>query len=160
MAFDVQGFLVNNKFIAKEIAIFDYEWKTAHFILKPPVDLCANAYKLSKKDYRQIRWLTENYHGLEWFDGFVDYEQLESLIKPILSAYNTIYICGNQKEQFLETLGLNDKAIDMRIVGNEFRRLSDMVENENNRCIYHKKSMKNMCALKNAYDIAYYFLNK
>lgn len=157
VAFDVQGFIVKNKFIPKEVAILDYEWKSTHLIMKPPSDhLSLNS--LPERDRRQIKWLTRNYHGIKWIDGFVDYSQMESIIKPILSKYDTIYVCGNQKEKFLETLGLSNKVIDMRIIGDDLPRLSDMIENENHRCIHHQKSIKNMCALKNAYNIAYYLI--
>lgn len=157
-AIDVQGFYINNKFIAKEVAILDYEWKLAHFLLKPPVDIRVN----TAKDFRQIRWLYENYHGIRWSDGHVDYEEIQPIIAQYLNQYATIYVCGQQKEQFVQSLGLLDDVniIDMKIVGDDFNRLSEMTTNDNNRCLFHKKTLKNMCAIKNVYNIAAYFYNK
>lgn len=155
-AFDVQGFMIEKKFIPKEIAILDESYRSVHFILKPPRKL-KSIYALNDKDMRQTTWLTDMYHGIHWTEGIVEYEDLDSIISPILEKFTTIYVCGQQKEAFLDRLKLSGKVIDLRIVSDEFPKLSDNPNNEHNRCMCHSPSLKNMCARKNVYNITAFF---
>lgn len=105
---DFQGFKSNsNRFIVKEFAMKTKNIKF-HDIVKSPK---ANVTAILDEDHqRQAKWLTENYHGLDWNSGFINLNELRSIIKPILMK-KIIYIKGEEKVKWLKDI-LNDHKIN------------------------------------------------
>lgn len=67
---DFQGFKDNlNRFIVKEFALLTKNLKF-HDIIKSP------AIILDEKHEKQAKWLTKNYHGLEWRCGHISLSEL------------------------------------------------------------------------------------
>lgn len=98
---DFQGFKSNsNRFIVKEFAMKTKNIKF-HDIVKSPK---ANVAAILDEDHqRQAKWLTENYHGLDWNCGFISLKELRCIIKPILMK-KVIYIKGEEKVKWLENI--------------------------------------------------------
>lgn len=98
---DLQGFqFAKSNFICKEIAIFDDETKEiVHKIVKSPLP-----FECLSKDFQmQVRWLTENLHGLEWgLEPFqLPYEELSAFISRYVTFDDEIYIKGLEKKNWL-----------------------------------------------------------
>lgn len=122
---DLQGFKNNsNKFIVKEIAILTKNIKF-HDIIKPPSPISELDYTHQK----QVKWLTRNYHGIEWNDGFTTFRELQSTIEHILNG-KIIYVKGAEKIIWLR-----------RILGNK-RNTFEIVDLESKNCSIslHKKN--------------------
>lgn len=97
LVIDLQGFYIGKQFIVKELAAYDGHTKT-HFVFKPPFDKSF----LSNKDRRQVQWLENNYHRLDWNCGFVDLDNLNNILKKMESNSDVIYVKGKQKCKFLK----------------------------------------------------------
>lgn len=100
---DLQGFKDNsNRFIVKEFALLTNNLKF-HDIIKSP------AIILDEKHEKQAKWLTENYHGLNWCCGNISLSELRNIIQPIL-LNKTVYLKGQEKVKWLQyILGFNKK---------------------------------------------------
>ena len=72
---DLQGFIVSNKFIVKEVAVLRGN-VLAHYIFQNPMPW----HLLTRFEQRQALWLMTNHHELEWKDGTVVYNMAKHLI--------------------------------------------------------------------------------
>ncbi|XP_072743963.1 uncharacterized protein [Anoplolepis gracilipes] len=73
---DLQGFVVSNKFIAKEVAVLRRGTVLAHYIFRSPIPW----HLLTKSEKCQASWLMANHYGLQWEDGIVAYSMAKRLI--------------------------------------------------------------------------------
>ncbi|XP_072744126.1 uncharacterized protein [Anoplolepis gracilipes] len=73
---DLQGFIVSNKFIAKEVAVLRRGTVLAHYIFRSPIPW----HLLTKSEKCQASWLMANHHGLQWENGIVAYSMAKRLI--------------------------------------------------------------------------------
>ena len=71
---------------------------------------------LDEKSKKTNSWLSKFYHGLQWRDGTIPYEQMESEVKRLLMEFPdaTIYVAGpEQKKCFgkinVQTVDLQDE---------------------------------------------------
>lgn len=151
---DFQGFKDNsNSFIVKELALSTKNIKF-HDTIKSP------AIILDKKHEREARWLTKNYHGLEWHCGQISLTELRKTIQPILQN-KTVYVKGQEKVQWLQyILGFNDKnTAKINIINLETMNCTISLNKNyiNNQNMYHacknhqdiKNKSKHHCAMKN-----------
>lgn len=154
---DIQGFYTN-EFILKEITIIDCtDTKISHFILKPPYPW----HCLEEKYKYGVMWLQRHHHGLNWSDGFVDYEEFMAVhLQNLLGQATNIYVKGLQKKQFLLTYlniddggggdgGSNTTIIDLP----ETLSLSQFKSDK--RCVPHSINcnIDKICSTNNAYKI-------
>src|SRR5436190_9623381 len=75
---DLQGFIVNDKFTVKEVAVLRNNGRDLiHYIFHAPMswDL------LTKAEKSRACWLTANHHSFRWDDGCVDYALARTLIR-------------------------------------------------------------------------------
>lgn len=97
MAIDIQGFLVNKRFIIKELAAFDGD-RTAHYIFMPPVHYDT----LTAQDQTTAIWLTNCHHRLEWDSGNVSLEKLPDILQEITKKISIVAVKGLDKVKVLE----------------------------------------------------------
>ncbi|KAK9878076.1 hypothetical protein WA026_020714 [Henosepilachna vigintioctopunctata] len=93
---DIQGFTIADEFVAKELGIYTGT-KTAHFIFKPPQEYSA----LSTRDKKSVSYLERHHHGLRYSDGYVNYEEINSILTKYLTDVNIVYVKGCQKYNFI-----------------------------------------------------------
>ena len=111
---DMQGFKgLNNKFIAKEIAVLYNESESQHFIIKPPFKFA----ELPPSLQTQARWLYNNYHGLSWEGGNVSFTIVKQFLTHNLRN-KLVYVKGPEKRKWLtDTIGDSTKVADLDEVG-------------------------------------------
>lgn len=156
---DFQGFKDNsNRFIVKEFALITKNI-IFHDTIKSPPNIT-----LDESHERQAKWLTENYHGLEWTCGQISFTKLRNTIQPILQN-KTVFLKGFEKVEWLQyILGINNKknvAKRINIVDLESLNCSISLHKkdidkqnkfyacENHRSIKHKKNEMRHCAMEN-----------
>ena len=77
---DLQGFVIDERFKVKEIAVLRRGKELTHFIFGPSVSWNL----LESSDRSRATWLTHNHHDLRWSEGDVDYRRARSLIERAL----------------------------------------------------------------------------
>jgi hypothetical protein len=111
---DLQGFIVNDRFILKEIcfSIANHDDDNNHhnnifnpplnhhFIFKPPFDY----NQLSGKWLINAYWLTHCHHGLRWSQGDLAYNKISECVAPLLQKNLLIFVKGEQKIDWLREL--------------------------------------------------------
>lgn len=153
---DLQGFVVNEKFVAKEVAVLRNGAELTHHIFRPPMswDLLTRAEK------SRACWLTSNHHQLKWNDGHVNYGSMKRLIRDAVCRESSpdsairIYVKGHEKKKWLiEILGNvaddRDVAVSVETIDADYEdinRLETLNASRAFRCGYHAKN----CALENA----------
>ncbi len=84
---ELQGFWhlnINNNFVVKEFCMVSLDTHIfAHCFLKPPQHQCSTILD------------TSPCHGLQWNDGYINYQDGIQMLKDISLADNTIYVKGN-----------------------------------------------------------------
>ncbi|XP_072762571.1 uncharacterized protein [Anoplolepis gracilipes] len=105
-----QGFVVSNKFIAKEVAVLRRRPVLAHYIFRSPIPW----HLLTKSEKCQASWLMANHHGVQWEDGIVAYSMAKRLI--------TIAVVKEEddKMQFLFFYSISLKRRAIRILSRRY----------------------------------------
>ena len=146
---DVQGFYVNNKFIAKEVAVLrGLQQQYAHFVFLPP----QNVYP----DFKH-RHFVENYiHGLEWNSGYVPYELLQNVLQVVTKDNSEVYVKGHEKMKYMQSLLKNKRVINLeafdcpslKSIKNNYKFQCNGIYNNYVKCFFHKSPVLN-CSLLN-----------
>jgi len=145
---EFQAFKDNNdKFIVKELAILDLSSRVLyHFLFKPPCSFNT----LNSKARRTNRWVTNYFSRINWLDGFISYNKLDSIMYRFCSKFKTIYTNGEEKRAWIQMF-TTSKVVNYP-VSKEFLASKDVwclaVANE--------KHANSNCAIKNAYRLAEY----
>lgn len=142
----MQGFKSDsNEFIAKEVAVVFNNNQHINFILKPPFDFKC----LSIKRQTEAKWLTKNYHHLNWNDGHVSYQSICKFLKDNLMC-SVIYIKGEEKRRWLEKI-LQKTIFNIEDIGCiNFKQM----ENKYSDYLYCSYHYYGVCALRNAFLLA------
>lgn len=155
---DLQGFKCeNNKFIVKEICLISNTDETEHlYIVKPPFhyDKLALTYK------KQARWLSKNFHGFDWKDGFISFQNAKNLLLSVLPKSGAIIMVkGEEKKKWI------DNIFKCRVLDHDFviHNIEDLgynyvstEDNNNMHCKYHGEEF--ICAYQNARKIKQWFV--
>lgn len=156
---DLQGFVMNNVFVLKEIAfsiesigtdVCGISTQKYHYIYRPPFD-----WKfVSNRNKKQILWLTLFHHGFYWNDGFVPYSKMAQTVEPLQSSDLIVYVKGEEKISWLKNI-LN-RDIDCRNIENIGcnLRLSNLPSVQ--QCSNHKH-MATKCALRQVIFLEHWF---
>ena len=144
---DLQGFIVNDKFLTKEIGVLRNGKELIHHIFHAPMswDL------LTKSEKSCACWLTSNHHQLQWADGHVDYKLMKTLVRKAVcvepeSIGTLVYVKGCEKKKWLAEILENDAAIETIDADYEdIGCLRTLKASRAFRCGYHAKN----CALEN-----------
>ena len=100
---DVQGFKkAYNEFVFKELAVVPLgeDVQPTVYLFGPPHDwnFLAARYKCENN------WLTRNYHGINWQDGEIPYEEFEEILKSSVRGASKIYVKGLEKQKWLQNI--------------------------------------------------------
>ncbi|KYM97147.1 hypothetical protein ALC62_12175 [Cyphomyrmex costatus] len=140
---DLQGFVVDKKFIVKEVAVLRRGTVITHYIFSCPIP-----WKLTRSDKSCASWLSAYHLGLQWEDGMVPYSMAKRLITEAVTEDD---IKGLEKRQWLADILDCDNAIvetlDAHYEGVESLRSLDACNTI--RCERHAKN----CALQNVFKI-------
>lgn len=91
--FDCNGFVHNNTFIFKELAVISCDNEIfAHFLFEPPFSFC----ELSKKDQIINTFLAKDYHMIQWYEGFTPYSKLTTIFERLSRTYSNIWVLGEE----------------------------------------------------------------
>ncbi|KYN14519.1 hypothetical protein ALC57_13273 [Trachymyrmex cornetzi] len=110
---DLQGFIVNKKFIVKEVAVLKQGTVLTHYIFTSSMP-----WKfLTRSDRSCASWLSAYHHGLRWEDGMIPYSEAKSLITAAVFEDDDaiVYVKGREKRTWLWNLLLDDERERMRI---------------------------------------------
>lgn len=169
---DFQGFKDNsNRFIVKEFAVKTKNLKFHDIIKSPKADSVAI---LDKEHQKQAKWLTENYHGLEWNSGYISLSELRNIIVTILSK-KVVYVKGEEKVKWLENILKTQrknicKIINVETIGctiNINKNTSCQQYTKFHACNKHTglkenktKNLKCHCAMKNVSILSDWYFSK
>ncbi|KYN35077.1 hypothetical protein ALC56_10597 [Trachymyrmex septentrionalis] len=112
---DLQGFVVDKRFVVKKVAVLKNGSELMHYIFTCPMPWRF----LTKTDQSHASWLMTHYHGLRWNDGMVPYRMAQRLISEAVSGESEtiVYVKGLEKREWLLDILNNDdvivKTIDM-----------------------------------------------
>lgn len=155
---DLQGFILNKRFIVKEAAILRRGYILSHYFFESPVPWSL----LLKSERRQASWLTHRHHGLQWEDGNVPYCMAQRLITAAIIGVNEqeeeeesslVYVKGLDKREWLvdimddEGSGFNIETLDA--VYEDVPSLNKLDPTYSLRCVKHTKN----CALQNVFKL-------
>ncbi|KYN03310.1 hypothetical protein ALC62_05848 [Cyphomyrmex costatus] len=106
---DLQGFVVDKKFIIKEVAVLRRRNVITHYIFSCPIPWNL----LTRSDESCASWLNAYHHGLRWEDGMVPYSMAKRLIIEAVTEDDEalIYVKGLEKRQWLADILDCDNAI-------------------------------------------------
>jgi len=126
---DMQGFIIQDEFVPKELAITNNGKDVHLYLFKPPIKFS----KLSEKDKRQARWLERHHHGLPFSCGFIPLAHIDDILDLFIGPNNIVYVKGYQKKDYLTKYLLNE------VVNLENDTCVNLVK-ANHNCIYHKNN--------------------
>ena len=149
---DLQGFIVNKKFIVKEVAVLKQGTVLTHYIFSTsPVP-----WKfLTRSDRSCASWLSAYHHGLRWEDGMVPYNEAKRLITTAVFEDDAIvYVKGREKRTWLWNLLLDNERECIYIetldaVYEDMESLTNLDVANTMRCGQHIKN----CELQNVLKI-------
>lgn len=105
---DLQGFCYDHEdnFAVKEICILTKNIKLHEFVKPPfPFNELNNHFK------KQVKWLEDNHHGLNWNMGYITFQELRNTISPILKG-KILLVKGENKVKWMnDILDLDDQKI-------------------------------------------------
>lgn len=145
---DIQGYKVeNNKFVPKELAAYNGE-QYCHFIFKPPfpIEMLPDFYK------KQVIWLENNHHCLQWKEGFTPLYQFPKIIQQLSNTADVFYVKGKEKALYLQKYIKNKKIIEL----DEQPALKKM----ESKCLYHLNKFCYCSLTITMYLYDHFFLNK
>lgn len=132
---DFQGFKdeSTNRFIVKEFCLLTENIKFLDFMKSP------FAFELlNENSQKTAKWLTKNYHGIKWDDGYISVSKLRETISPILKN-KIIYVKGEEKIQWLRDI-MNDSEkrtlyiVNMEIIGCDLALHNNTKKSVNSKC--------------------------
>lgn len=132
---DVQGFKSeNNGFIPKELAAFNGN-QISHYIFRIPFPFNSLPRDLQK----QNKWLVENFHGINWSEGFTPLHQFKNIITNLAEKADVIYVKGKEKANHIRKY-TSKPVVELE----EHPALPELAPN----CLHHSRNPCK-CALSN-----------
>jgi len=143
-----------NRFLLKELAIISCNVnKIVHCIIKPPFGF---NFLILEKQKRHIQWLMENYHGINWEDGYLSPRAAMALFRETVRDADILLIKGSERCTFLRKLFPYLTVLDLDDLGCPPARLLEIPANAP-ECFYYSHISTNLaykecvCSLKQAY---------
>lgn len=137
----------NNRFIIKELVILDLLSFVAYpFLFEAPYSF----NKLNAKAKATNKWITRHFHHIQWYEGYITYTNLHSIMYNFCTQFTHIYTRGLEKRNWIKQY--------------TYANVFDITINKSfqyhfkNMCISAKnpKHGQTQCALHNAYRLAVY----
>lgn len=143
---EFQAFRSNkNRFIIKELVILDLLTCVAYpFTFMPPFSF----RKLNSKARKTNKWISKNFHHIDWYDGFITYSNLHSIMYHFCKEFGKIYTRGSEKKTWIQQYthcDVLDVTIDKTF---PFQHQNVCFSSRN------PKHAQSQCALQNAYHLA------
>lgn len=149
---EFQAFRGNDdKFIIKELVILDLLTFIAHpFTFEAPFSFNTLTAKAKKTN----KWLSKHFHHIKWYDGYICYTNLHSIMFHFCKQYTHIYTRGEEKRNWIQRY-THGSVYDINVN-------KDFKFKFNNLCIATQDSKhgQSHCALHNAYRLAAYLEEK
>lgn len=149
LVIDIQGFLLNDGYLVKELAISDGNMIN-HYLFKPDVPY----NRLTSKEKQQIQWLENNHHTLRYSDGHVNLSELKGILQRFTAKSDLIFVKGHQKVNVLKKYGVNTPIINLEYVQNAPK----LVQTKSACCFYHKNNLK-ICSISNVNILSAYLFS-
>ena len=146
MIVDIEGFHHPDRFIIKELALYDPESNARKCImLSPPF----SRDHMLKKTITTLDWVTKNWHGLDWNDiGNYDYNVAGHLLQ-LYGCSHKLFSKGTEKCKWISQLALCP-VYDLEAMG--CPRVEDLTHIElDYDCPVHENQTHYSCALVKAY---------
>jgi hypothetical protein len=145
---EFQAFRGNDdRFIIKELVILDLLTSIVYqFTFKPPFPFNC----LTTKAKITNKWLTKYFHHIEWYEGFISYSNVHSVMFHFCKQFTHIYTRGLEKKKWIQRY-TDRNVFDINLdISFEY--------NMKSFCIGAKDSKHGQtnCALYNAYRLASY----
>ncbi|KYQ48640.1 hypothetical protein ALC60_12308 [Trachymyrmex zeteki] len=143
--YDIHGFVVDKRFVVKEIAVLKNGNTLTHYIFTGPMPWRF----LTKSDQSHASWLISHHHGLRWNDGVVPYRMAQRLISEAVLGESEaiVYVKGSEKREWLSDILNNDDVLieTIDIHYEDIESLKTLDATNTFRCGRHSKH----CALEN-----------
>lgn len=145
---EFQAFRGNSdKFIIKELVILDL----LTFVVNPfTFEAPFSFNKLNSKAKRTNKWLTKHFHHIQWYEGYIAYTNLHSIMFQFCKQYTHIYTRGLEKKNWIQRY-THGKVFDINIDKNFRYQHANCCVTVNN-----PKHGQTHCALRNAYRLSSY----
>lgn len=149
---DFQAFRDNNdKYIIKELVILDLRTFVVYpFMFEAPFSF----NRLNSKAKRTNYWLLNHFHHIQWYEGYIAYTNLHSIMFQFCKQYDNIYTRGLEKRNWIQRY-TNGNVFDVCVDKN-------FGYHRDNCCVsvIDPKHCQTQCALRNAYRLANYLEEK
>lgn len=135
----------NNNYIVKELVILDLlTFMVYPFLFKPPCSF----NKLNAKTRKTNKWLTQNFHHIDWNDGYTNLRDLQNIMYHFCSKFTRLYTRGLEKRNWIQQYSTTP-VFDVKIDKTFKYEMNDV-------CILTKseKHSHYQCAMVNAYRLA------
>lgn len=187
---DLQGFIVNEKFIVKEFAVLKHNCELTHLVFKQAMDWNL----LTKAERSRACWLTANHHGFQWTDGNIDYRKAKKCIQTALfkniklksetsesnettnttiatttfdiTTESIIYVKGIQKVQWLKDIigdAIKNYNVSIRSIDvdySDIRKLDFLKKPKPKTQAMHCIYHTKYCAMENVMILNYWWLER
>jgi len=148
---DVQGYVINNTFIAKELAIYDGKCLKS-FLFKPIIKY----FNLCEADRKIANFLFNNIHGISYSSGDFEYCEVKNILESNLNDFDVIFVKGHAKAEFLlKYLPFYVRIINLENSTGQVPNLGPTKDN----CKNHVLKYCN-CSIHNAHVLFDYIYNK
>ncbi|KYN10029.1 hypothetical protein ALC57_17844, partial [Trachymyrmex cornetzi] len=154
MFVDLQGFIVGNKFIVKEVAVLRKGAILSHYIFT-----CSMSWSfLTKSEKYCVSWLSAYHHGLQWEDGTIPYSMVKRLITMAVIGVEEcddnkalVYVKGREKREWLADILDSDNLI-IETLDADYKDIDSLHNLDVTNTMRCGKHIKN-CALQNVFKI-------
>ena len=128
-----------NNFILKEISIVSvHSHIFTHCIIRSPFHI----EELSSKKRSEVKWLTRNYHGIHWHEGYVNPDDAIQLLLETTKDASLILSKGCERAKFLNEL-TKKPVLDLDEIQCPPAKHLPAVDSYF-MCMFHEHSMKNI----------------
>lgn len=143
---DLQGFSTGKgRFTPKELASYDNFHQVSHYVFAPPFKYSF----LPKKYMRQVDWVTDNHHCINWTAGFVARREFANIVDYLTRNVDSVFVKGREKAEYLRRF-TNKEVIELEE--------KPALKKGHPSCCFHT-SDECMCALSNVHYL-YDFVRK
>ncbi|KYN29525.1 hypothetical protein ALC57_01029, partial [Trachymyrmex cornetzi] len=146
---DLQGFLVDKRFVVKQVAVLKNGSELIYYIFTCPMPWRF----LTKADQSHASWVMTHHHGLRWNYGMVSYRAAQRLISEAVRRESgaIVYVKGFEKRGWLLDILNNDDVIveTIDVHYGEIESLKTLDANNTYLCGRQSKR----CALQNVLEL-------
>lgn len=154
---DAQGYYTINEFQVKELAIYDGQ-EISTWLFKPKI----LHRDLTPDQKKTVNYVFHNLHGIPYNAGYVDYKDLNRLLRDCFKDVHTVYVKGHVKKDFLLN-AYSEMKVDPpppTIINLEFSVNGGVPKLDSGftHCKHHRIKVCS-CSVKNVYVLYNYIVN-